>query len=385
MFDDLLPSNATAFERAASLAMDSGPRLAPGIAAMRRAKRGTIPEAVIPFLIWEYGLGPITAYLSDLGEVLDEGIPWQRVRGTPEAIARALAWVGYSAAIEEAPSTRRMWHRFQLELDRVRDNEAVDLDAIQGATELSVAVRSELFRGHSGHDVREAEWSRRAYSAARWSDSSGVRLRAGGIKWSFGRSYDFAFLADEITLAALGAWVDPVDVGQLGWGAMMAQFYPDLSDHTWGAFSWVSSDATWTGYGESDRLTLIASALSGRPLWVVFRNAGGGVIGYRRARAARAVSPSASGVYSVAGVTLAPDALGTSFYAEALTDFGNGAGQTAATVSLLFDAEPIDTTRPGLLWAGPGGLSSGVEVASRPCAIAFGQTVRERVRFHLTF
>lgn len=385
MFDHLLPSNATAFERAASLAMDSGPRLAPGIAALRTAKRVSIPHAVLPFLIWEYGLGPVTAYLADLQDVIDKGIPWQRVRGTPDAVARALAWVGYSAEIEEAPTTRRLWHRFQLALDRVRDTEVPDLEAIEGATALSVPVRSELFRGYHGHDVREAEWSRRAYGAARWSDSSGVRLRTGGAKWSFGRTYDFPSALDETTLSALGAWVDPVDLGHIGWGVPMAQVYNDLPGSGWGGFSWVSSDATWEGYGEGDRLSLICSALVGRPVWVVFRTAGGAVIGYRRARAARPVVPASGGVYSVAGVRLSPADLGSSFYVEARTEFGDGNGQVAASVSLLFDATPLDTTRPGLLWAGPGGLSSGVEVASRPCAIAFGQTVRERVRFHLTF
>ena len=68
-----------------------------------------------------------------------------------------------------------------------------------------------------------------------------------------------------------------------------------------------------------------------------------------------------------------------------MTDFGDGAGQTAATVSLLFDAVPNDTAKPGLQWAGPGDLSAGTEFATHPFSTPFGETVRERVRFHLTF
>lgn len=384
MFDHLLPSNATAFERAASLSMDASARVAAGISAMRTAKLVAIPDAWLPFLIYEYGLGPVSAYVPDQRSLIGTGIDWQRVRGTPEAVDRGLAWLSYAGEIEEAPVTRRRWNLFQIELDRVRDAEAPDLDSIEGIAALSVPVRSRFFRGHSGYDVRELEWSRRKWSGARYSGSSGVRLRDDGAKWSFGRGaiFNIEMLKDD--LVALNAWQDLLDAEIAGWGLPWAQTFAS-SDAVWGNFSWIGTGATWEVYTQSTRRNLIASALAGRPVWAAYREAGGGLIGYRRARVATPVVPSPSGPYVVGGGRLAPAQLGEGFYLEFLTDFADGEGKTAASVSLLWDAIPIDTSRPGLQWADPDQLTPGIEVASRPVNIQFGRTVRERLRYHLTF
>lgn len=380
---DLLPSGATAFERAAAETMDATGGVSGGIAAMRTFKRVSIPGSLLPFLIYEYGLGAVSEYLPD-ADPLGAGIDWQRVRGTPQAVALALDWIGYEAGIEEAPTTRTMWHRFQLEMDRVRDAETPDLSEIAFIAQESVAVRSELFRAFHGYDVRPLEWSRSAYGNSMWSASSGVRIDGLSPKWSFGRGVEIKHEMTSLELTALGAWQPLTDTGLIGWG-VWAFDAGGVNDLGWGNFSWESSDATWIDYGEAARLNLMASALAGRPVWAVFRDAGGDVIGYRRARAASPVTASPDGPYSVSGLPLTPYGLPTSFYVDAMTDFGDGAGQTAATVSLLFDAVPNDTAKPGLQWAGPGDLSAGTEFATHPFSTPFGETVRERVRFHLTF
>lgn len=382
---DLLPSNATAFERAFSLSTDALEKLSPGVASIRTAKMVQIPDAFVPFLIYEYGLGEVSAYVADPRELLVSGIDWQRVRGTPGALAIALGWLGYAAAIEEAPARRARWNLFHLALDRVRDAEAPDLERIEGVAGLSVPVRSRFWRGYHGHDVRELEWSRKRWGRAAWASSSGVRLRPDGAKWSFGRGADFTHRMTTDELTDLGAWQPYPDAGTFGWGLRVANTYV-AGASTWGEFTWDGSPATWGILDDEVRASLIASALSNRPLWAKFRRADGSVIGHRRARVARPVAASATGPYSVGGERLAPaDGAGESFYAEFLTDFGNGAGQDAATVSLLFDATPLDASRPGLMWAGPDALSPGVEVAAHSINIPLGATVRERLRFNLTF
>jgi P2-related tail formation protein len=381
---DLLPSNATAFERAASLTMDASARVGAGIAAMRTAKLVSTPDEWLPWLIAEYGLGPVSVYVPSARALIETGIDWQRVRGTPGAVQRGLAWIGYAAQIEQAPITRRRWHLFQLALDRVRDAEQPDLESVEGVVSLSVPVRSRFWRGFRGYDVREAEWSRRPWSGARYASSSGARLRPGGTKWSFGRGTDINILLSPEELVALSAWQQLPDSELIGWGLRFAQTY-GRSQATWGEFSWDGTGATWATYGETERLNLMASALFRRPLWICFRDAAGDVIGFRRAKAASPVVLSPSGPYRVGPFRFLPVSLGTSFYVEALTDFGDGDGRTALTASLVWDALPLDTSRPGLQWAGPGELSPGVEVAARPVHITFGRTVRERLRYHLTF
>lgn len=367
MTDDLLPSNATAFERAASLSLDVSARVGLGVDAIRLAKLVSIPDSFVPFLIYEYGLGPVSAFVPDQRFLLTSGIAWQRVRGTPEAVARALDWLGYAGSVEEARATRRRWHLFGLALDRVRDAEVPDLEAIEGVVALSVAVRSHFFRAHAGYDVREMEWSGRRWGGTRWSGSSGARLRDGGAKWSFGRAYDFALAPSQADLTALGAWIPSTGTGILGWGS----------------FTWAGAGATtWIGGDAQTRLRLICQALVSRPLFFCFRTAGGAVIGYRRARVLGIVAPTGGGAYQVGAQRYAPaPATGVRVYAEAMTDFGDGDGQTAASVSLVFDAAPADVAAPGRLWIAPGGLTGGTEVMSRPVSIPFGKTVRERVRF----
>ena len=86
MSEHLLPSNATEFERAASLAIDTLSRTDAGIASIRTAKHVAIPDAWVPFLVYEYGLGPVSIYVDDQRALLETGVDWQRVRGTPEAV-----------------------------------------------------------------------------------------------------------------------------------------------------------------------------------------------------------------------------------------------------------------------------------------------------------
>jgi hypothetical protein len=370
MSNDLLPTNATAFERAFSLAVDALDRLSPGIGAIKTAKLVTLPDNFLPFLIYEYGLGEVSAYVADQRRLLSIGRDWQRVRGTPEALALALDWLNYDAILEEAPARRRRWNLFQLALRRIRDFEEPDLENIEGVAGLSVAVRSQFWRGYNGYDVRELEWSRKPWSGAIWSAASGVRLRSDGAKWSFGRSHDFQVFAGQSFLDPLDAWVPPSG-SDLGWG-----------DFTWldaGGASWVDVDA-------QARINLIIGALTGRPIFAAFRDAGGEIIGYRRARAIHPVRVSPGGEYAVGGLNLTRDATTpTGLYVEAMTGFGDGAGATAESVTLVWDAVPDDPEKPGLLWGGPDEITGGTGTSPVAETIAFGQTVRERVRFYLTF
>lgn len=366
---DLLPQNATEFERAFSLATDESARLSPGISSIRTAKLVSIPESFLPFLIYEYGLGEISAYAANRRDLIVRGRDWQRVRGTPEALALGLDMIDFSARLEEAPSRRARWNLFYLELNRIPPTET-DLENIEGLASLSVPVRSHFWRGFRGYDVRPLEWSRKRWSGGAWSSSSGVRIRDGGAKWSFGRAYDSRIPVGQSTLEDLDAWV-PASGTSIGW---VGSSWDDV-----GGSSWVDLSA-------SDRISAITAALVGRPVYVALRDEGGDLIGYRRARAVHRVSQSDAGRYAVGNARLEPDNDAPSgLYIEAMTDFGDGAGRAVASVSLVWDLASTDPGTPGLMWGGAADLSGGVEVLSRPAEIQLGRTVRERFRFFLTF
>lgn len=365
----LLPPASTKLERAYADATDLYARLRDPVTSMRGLKLVNPPPSFLPFLVYEYGLGELTPYVENLYDLIDEGIDWQRVRGTPRALELALGWISYTAGLEEFPTRRRHWNYFMLALDRVRDEEDPDLFAIEGVAGLSVPVRSVFWRGFAGYDVRALEYSHKKWSGALWGTYSGVRIPNGEAKWSFGRAYDYAHHMTQSELEALGVWIEPTGGGAL----------------TWGAFPWPG--APWSDPDGTARSVVMLENLPAGNAWVVFKDAGGAIIGYRRARARWNVAPIGNGVYQVGGDRFNPMASGaTRLYVEAMTDFGDGFGAVAASAGIVLNAQPVDPYPIGALWLPAGGLDpAGPIIAERPVEIEFGRTVRERVRTLLRF
>jgi hypothetical protein len=298
-------------------------------------------------------------------------VRWQRVRGTPAAVYQGLQWIGYGGVIEEASPRRRRWHRFQVRLSRVRDLDAPDLARIDGIVGLSPPARSRFARGFHGHDVRAAETAFSRTGAALLGSDSGVRLPAIAARWSFGRSHERSHDLSEAELTSLGAWIEPVPAGDL-W-----------VDATW---PWITATIAWNVPGVTARRNAIAATLEemGAP-FIRFRNSAGGIIGHARA-VAHKVRSAADGPYRIGTSRFAVTQDTTeAMLVAARTGFGDGAGQTAASMSIVFGAERAAGVRPGSRWIGPAGLSGGVEVASTAAAIPFGLTVRERPIILLRF
>lgn len=370
MSGNLLPGSATNWERALADALDTTASLAPSIDAVRGTKIIAPPPSFLPFLIYEYGLGELTPYVPNLYDLIAEGIDWQRVRGTPAAMALALAWLGYTAEIEEESTQRRFWNLFQLELDRVRDSRQ-DLDRIAGVAMLSVPKRSVFWRGFHGLDIRPLTFSESHYGESHYGEYSGHRLAVGGPLWSFGRRYEFDIAASEADLTELGVWLEPVEDEDLGWGD----------------FSWDSTEASWESSAVRARSEAMASGVIGRQAWFVFFDAENEIIGYRRARAHHFVTSAFAGAYSVLGSAYEPKpTVDTKIYLECQTGFGEGDGRLATSFGVVFDAVPDDPARPGQMWLEAGELIDGSEpVLVSDVDIAFGETIRERVKLLMRF
>ena len=364
-----LPSSSSAAEQAVSAALDRRPELAPAIEALHAFKYRAPNESILPALVMEYGLGPITPYLPDLATVIFYGVPWSRVRGTPQGVRRALSWIGYAYdLIHEAPSRRMRWNLFELDLDRVRDDEA-HLDTIEAVVRLSQPARSEFWRGYDGYNVREFEWGWSRWGSTIWGDVSGVRLHEGGVKWSFGRTHEPAggehrFTESELT--ALGVWIEPV-VG---------------SGLAWGAFPWSTAGIQWSSDGEEARAQAIAAGLLGKSFWAVLRRGDGSVIGYRKARSVHCVIPAFAGRFEAGGSTYEPaDEFTSRIFVEALSAFGEGEGDAFASWSLVIGGAPPAETKPGVQWLDGDTLSGGVIVGDFPTsADQIGKTDRQRMR-----
>lgn len=383
---DILPQSSTPFERLLSEVIDPIGEVGPRFDDIEAANEFRPPQ-FLPFAVWGFGLGELTPYVPSLYQLIDEGIDWQRVRGTPRAIEIGLGWLGYAGALEENPVRRRRWNRFQIHLGRVRDEDRPDLGRIYGVVSLSPPIRSQFFRGFRGYDVRACETGHQKTSGSLTSSHSGVRIDQVPAKWSFGRYHEHVRDLTQEDLTRCGAWVEPIP----------SDLWVNQN------VLWVNQNVLWSQPAIQGRRTLIASTIAGQGAFVRFRDAQGNVIGNARA-VVRPVAPVVSnGDYIVAAQHYDADLANcTALVVQATTGFGDGLGANAASMSVVIGAQISSGAPYGARWIEPlpsypstiaaptprlmgfdDTLIGGAEIASTPVAIEFGETVRERARFLL--
>lgn len=185
---DLLPPNATTLERDLSRVTSSLERAGGPVPIVRTAKRVNIPDSVVPWLIFEYGLGEILPYLgNNQRRALAEGVLWQRIRGTPEAVRIALSWINITGLIDESEGGSARWAEYQMGLSAGTTGEQV-IDDIVGVTRISSPVRSRLQRIYAVYDFRRFVLDDSLLSdGGMLSDHSGVRPRPDWPQISYGQ------------------------------------------------------------------------------------------------------------------------------------------------------------------------------------------------------
>ena len=196
--DHMLPPNATALERSLSLSTDLLTRLGGETESLKGFK--TDPsDSLLPWLIWEYGLGELLPYLPDPRRAIADGIIWQRLRGTPAALTTALSWIGATATVEqETPGIH--FAEFQFDPGQVLDDDRAIANLIAIAR-LSAPARSRLSRIYHGWDLRRLVLDESRLGEALLSDHSGVFWTDGQTKLSFGRVRQLANPPPDFVLA----------------------------------------------------------------------------------------------------------------------------------------------------------------------------------------
>ncbi|WP_421424139.1 phage tail protein [Agrobacterium rosae] len=371
MTNSLLPASSDLFEKAleASLA-DRWPFFGEAVAAINYDKLSP-PSSFLPFVIWEFGLGELTPYVPNLYDLLQEGIQWQRVRGTFLAVQRGLAWIGYTATVEQAWHGRTWWNSYQLRFDRLPDNDDPDLERIEGITTLSVPKRSQLRRGVFQYDIPAAvcDWTR--LDACHLDRESGITATPANTLWSFGRTTEIPHLLTKAEGEALGIWIDPPAEEALKWADMH--------------FLWVTASFPWAASATVQRQNLMAASFLGRSAYAVLKDDAGAIIGYRRCRAIRPVEAAFDGTYRFGAETYSPSPAPRMVYIEAMTNFNDAEMVTAKSVSLLVDPVRSAGVAPGKLWLNPGELSGGVTVSATDISLPLRATVREQFKFLVRF
>lgn len=358
MFTSVLPSTSTAFELAAEEATDFVSEIAPAIDSIHGLKyQRPLNVTFAPWLVHEYGLGPVSQYFGTIEDLIDQGRPWQRVRGTPAALVASMGWLDYHAiTLEDSVRRRRRWHLYQMGMGELPgDDEAGRLADAEYLADLSDPARSEFFRGYFGYDVRGLVWGRSRYGNALWGDSSGVRINGGSVKWSHGRTHEVA-ASDTV-----------YEWEAFGWNADFAEF----ASGVWpSSVSWSEVTVPWSMMGSE--VTIKSWLLLQQTAHVAFYDADDVVIGYARViRAAENLTDNEN-LISVAYTVR--------------TGFGDGAGRTAAKIATVYNLAIHDGVKPFKAWlsADEAIAGSGRTVGVTDFNHEFQKTVRETIRFTLT-
>lgn len=366
----LLPINSTPWERCIAAACEFSDEIDGAISEISRAKHVTRPVSFLPWLIDEYGLGELSPYVPNLYDLLDEGIQWQRIRGSLASIDAGLNWIGYSATFKTAWPERAWWNSFQLCLDQLPAADAPDLERIEGITDLSKCARSDFRRAVYQYDAGALEADGTPLDHSMLERESGVIATEKNTLWSFSRTTEISHVLTKKEGEAIGNWMELVG-GEARWVDM---HYP-----------WTTSKFPWLSVGERQRQTLMSAWFEGRILYAVLRRADNSIIGYRRCRAVHAVEQEIDGVYNHSSAAFQPSIVGTAVYIEAMTDFAEADAVEAKTVSILIHAQTVETVPPGRLWFNPDDLVGGVEIIKTPIAIPLRHTVRDQFKFLLRF
>lgn len=213
MADDLLPANKTPLEAALSVTMRDavyGDEL-----GIRGLKYEPV-EQIRQFLIWEYGLEELRPYISD-DRLLEEGIAFQRIRGTTAAIQQAMGWLGYPNAIVEQEIVGR--HSAEIQINPGQALSPEEARRVADVFELAKPARARLSRIYYGFDRRRFKLDRRPLAgygpdetlpeSLRFgsvlsggdllSADSGVALWPGGPLLSFARSTTVRYTIDPLS------------------------------------------------------------------------------------------------------------------------------------------------------------------------------------------
>lgn len=346
-------------------------RMGAAVPSITTAKESP-PPTFLPYLVYEYGLGMLTPYVTNLYDVIDAGVRWHRLRGTYTGVAQGLSFVGVTATVEPAWHGRAWWNSAQLRFPSLPANDVPLLGAIEGITGLSLPFRSDFRRGVFDYDIQPAEADGAMLDESHIEEESGVRLSATGAVWSFGRTAEFDHLLSEAEGTAIGNWIAiPAEGGGVAWASM--------------TYLWSTANFLWSANADAQRRALMAAWFAGREIYVAFLDSDDEVIGYRKAKACHPVSADFDGPYSVDGQAYAPASGGQRVYIEAMTDFEDAFDVTAESVVLVVNVTRAAGVPSGQLWLEPSEITSGDFFASKTVSIPLRKTVRDRVKYIVRF
>ena len=150
----LLPTNSSPLLK--KLTALNNPEIDHAIVELYRVKSDPSDHLLL-WLIWEYGLESVLPYSQDLRSIIQEGLIWQRVRGTPKSLQMACDWLGLADTQVEESKPGRYFYEYQLNTTAIPGDQTIK--KLIKLSKMSTPVRSRLSRVFYGLDIRVLELS----------------------------------------------------------------------------------------------------------------------------------------------------------------------------------------------------------------------------------
>jgi len=130
-------------------------------------------DTVLPWVAQQWQLARIDRYFGDTRELLAQGLPWLRERGTAAGVRRVLSWLGYSGVTfdEDGP---------YLHINPGREVSNADIKEMAYAVRATIPLHVSFYRVFYRYDLRMLRWDRKPkWDSAIWDNVSGTLVDVG--------------------------------------------------------------------------------------------------------------------------------------------------------------------------------------------------------------
>lgn len=191
----LLPPNASKLEKAVESAID----YRVDVEVLAGFKFNDIACAASAWmklaLSWEYSLSKVR--IDNFADRIKQGVEFHRCCGTPYALKMAFSWYDFNNVIIEEEPPGEHFAEFQVGLSEIPNG--FEVDTIIDVAKMASPVRSRLSRMYNSlYDVRRFMLDDSKFGDI-LSDNSGIRLKDGDPKLSFGRENYYSVQAAKIS------------------------------------------------------------------------------------------------------------------------------------------------------------------------------------------
>jgi hypothetical protein len=165
----ILPPNATQLERSFDAAVPQWDAIAAQVEPVELRQN----DSMLPWMVAHWQLSQFDRYFADPRELLANGLPWLRERGSAVAVKRAMGWLGYEGVKIEEEGAR-------LHINPGREVTTADMRQIAHVVRASIPLHVQFYRVFYNLDLRMLRWdSRKGWDSALWDSHSGTPVDLG--------------------------------------------------------------------------------------------------------------------------------------------------------------------------------------------------------------